>query len=117
MLSLLGIAPQLELPLFTYDSTGTTQYVEATDAFDINATPLFYVDPVFGPSFVTGTPGVDINISVDDTGALIGAGTATTREYSIAFLTTAAIPEPATMCALGLAVAGLGGYIRRRRRA
>jgi len=26
------------------------------------------------------------------------------------------IPEPATMCALGLAVAGLGGYIRRRRR-
>ena len=28
----------------------------------------------------------------------------------------APIPEPATMCALGLAVAGLGGYIRRRRR-
>ena len=27
-----------------------------------------------------------------------------------------AIPEPATMCALGLAVAGLGGYVRRRRR-
>ena len=27
------------------------------------------------------------------------------------------IPEPATMCALGLAVAGLGGYIRRRRKA
>ena len=24
------------------------------------------------------------------------------------------IPEPATMCALGLAVAGLGGYVRRR---
>ena len=28
-----------------------------------------------------------------------------------------AIPEPATMCALGLAVAGLSGYIRKRRRA
>ena len=28
-----------------------------------------------------------------------------------------AIPEPATMCALGLAVAGLGGYVRKRRRA
>ena len=26
------------------------------------------------------------------------------------------IPEPATMCALGLAVAGLGGYVRRRRK-
>ena len=28
-----------------------------------------------------------------------------------------AIPEPATMCALGMALAGLGGYIRRRRKA
>ena len=28
----------------------------------------------------------------------------------------AVIPEPATMGALGLAVAGLGGYVRRRRR-
>jgi len=27
------------------------------------------------------------------------------------------IPEPATMCALGLAIAGLGGYVRRRRKA
>ena len=30
---------------------------------------------------------------------------------------SAPIPEPATMCALGLAVAGLGGYVRKRRRA
>ena len=28
-----------------------------------------------------------------------------------------AIPEPATMCALGMAIAGLGGYVRRRRKA
>ena len=27
------------------------------------------------------------------------------------------IPEPATMCALGLAACGLGGYVRRRRKA
>ena len=27
------------------------------------------------------------------------------------------IPEPVTMCALGLAVAGLGGYVRKRRKA
>ena len=25
------------------------------------------------------------------------------------------IPEPMTVCALGLAIAGLGGYVRRRR--
>ena len=31
--------------------------------------------------------------------------------------TAAPIPEPATMCALGMAIAGLGGYIRRRKRA
>ena len=41
---------------------------------------------------------------------------------AIALVTTsvpagAPIPEPATMCALGLAVAGLGGYVRKRRRA
>ena len=30
---------------------------------------------------------------------------------------TPVIPEPMTMYALGLAVAGLGGYVRKRRRA
>ncbi len=28
-----------------------------------------------------------------------------------------AVPEPMTMCALGMALAGLGGYVRKRRRA
>ena len=29
---------------------------------------------------------------------------------------SSAIPEPATMCALGLAFAALGGYVKRRKR-
>ena len=35
---------------------------------------------------------------------------------SVLASTGGAIPEPATMCALGMAIAGLGGYIRKRRR-
>jgi len=35
---------------------------------------------------------------------------------SLSAATVAVIPEPATMCALGLAVLGLGGYVRKRRR-
>ena len=35
----------------------------------------------------------------------------------VMLLHMAAIPEPVTMCALGLAVAGLGGYVRKRRKA
>ena len=36
--------------------------------------------------------------------------------YLMVRSTSGTIPEPATMCALGLAVAGLGGYVRKRRR-
>jgi len=49
-----------------------------------------------------------------------GSGTATNVSYdnfSAALLTPAApIPEPMTMLAVGLGVAGLGGYVRKRRR-
>ncbi|KPK41649.1 MAG: hypothetical protein AMK72_15030 [Planctomycetes bacterium SM23_25] len=38
-------------------------------------------------------------------------------DLSITTNATGDIPEPATMCALALAVGGLGGYIRKRRRA
>jgi hypothetical protein len=49
---------------------------------------------------------------------LQGHNEGTAGEYDIRFdnLTTA-VPEPLTMLAVGSAVAGLGGYIRRRRRA
>ena len=36
---------------------------------------------------------------------------------SLTYETSEVIPEPLTVCALGLAIAGLGGYGRRRRRA
>ena len=40
------------------------------------------------------------------------------RVFHVDLETAAApIPEPATMCALGMAIAGLGGYVRKRRRA
>ena len=45
-----------------------------------------------------------------------GNMTATVDDFGIP-TTGGAIPEPVTMAALGLAVAGLGGYVRRRRKA
>ncbi len=37
-------------------------------------------------------------------------------QLGLAFSDVISIPEPGTMCMLGLAVAGLRGYVRRRRR-
>ena len=36
---------------------------------------------------------------------------------TISYQQSSPIPEPATMCALGLAITGLGGYLKRRKRA
>ena len=56
-----------------------------------------------------GAAGLDIDILYDvDTDATY-VGTHVISE--------SVIPEPATMCALGLAITALGGYVRKRRRA
>ncbi len=44
-------------------------------------------------------------------------GTATTYDMNFTAAPDAVVPEPLTMLAVGSAVVGLGGYIRRRRRA
>ena len=50
-------------------------------------------------------------------GQLAGGGEVNWSGFQLRQVSTpGAVPEPATMCALALAVTGLGGYIRRRRR-
>jgi len=62
---------------------------------------LFDVDSVIGPyNSIVAPAGVDYSMLLVD-------GT----------VSTLVIPEPMTMLAVGLSVAGLGGYIRKRRRA
>ncbi len=75
MLSLLGVSPGP--PLTEYDSTGVIDYLEASDAFSLEATPTNFYE--MGGSTATGLyfPGasVTINIQVDDGGVLLdGAG-------------------------------------------
>ena len=63
------------------------------------------------------------DVTADATGKITGTfawnGNAHAEFAAIQFqeVPSEPIPEPATMCALGLAVCGLGGYVRRRRRA
>lgn len=79
MLTLLGVVPQI--PKFTYDSNGVAAYTAATDAFDINATPLSFRASLVTPTRPVTNPSAldlrtfDIHVEVDGSGNLIG-GTA-----------------------------------------
>ena len=70
MLALLGVGP-LEEPLVGYNVDGSVNYDAASDLFSLDATPVAYTSPAapFG-FFASGD--LDINILVDDTGALSG---------------------------------------------
>lgn len=54
--------------------------------------------------------------AINNLGQIVGYGTNAAGETR-GFLLNPVVPEPATMCLLGLAVSGLGGYVRRRRAA
>ena len=73
VLALLGVSP-LDLPIVSYNAGGTTSYDSTNDRFSVDASPLSIQNQTtpFG-LFFTGD--VDINIQVDDTGALIGGTT------------------------------------------
>ena len=105
---------------------GGIGYATSTDGIEWTrdpANPLFHVsDGVAYRSKRTYTPWVFI----DGTEAKMyfSAENATGGADSIGLATAPysngggpVIPEPVTICALGLAVAGLGGYVRRRRQA
>ena len=82
-----------------------------SDAGQLNATN---VHAIYYPSL--GKPGQGTQITLGST--TYPKNNSYIRDYAWAVeFTPGVIPEPATMCALGLAVAGLGGYVRRRRQA
>ena len=72
VLALVGVGP-LGDPMISYDSGGTATYDSTTDEFSIAATPIGIDSSAGSGFFFSGN--VDINIEVDDTGALVG-GTA-----------------------------------------
>ena len=69
MLTLLGVEP-LAQPIIAYDSGGSVTYDSTTDAFSVAATPLSIDSGAGSGLFFIGD--LNINIEVDDTGALIG---------------------------------------------
>ena len=70
-LTLIGITPNF--PLIFFDSTGHFQYTAATQALDVNATPLsLLLTSSSTPTPITGPAAVDIQILVDNAGNLVG---------------------------------------------
>ena len=71
LLTLIGISPNF--PLIAYDSTGQLEYNAATHTLEMNATPLtFQLNASTAPTPITGTPHVEINALVNNSGNLIG---------------------------------------------
>ena len=78
-----------------------------------------------GVTYDTGTSGRQFTMGANDNFTISNGGLTLTVNSRVSgdgtdqfrVLTEVPIPEPATMCALGLAVAGLGGYVRKRKRA
>ena len=70
VLTLLGVGP-LDLPIVSYNSGGTVDYDSTSDAFSLNATPLS-IETSTNPAGAFFSGSVNIDIEVDDTGALVG---------------------------------------------
>ena len=94
-----------DIPLPKYDDFAGNPWTAAqTFTFEIDAS-----------TFTAGTEGGLLSVKIESTGSR-------GIYFDNVMLTFAGpqaedVPEPATMAALGLAVAGLGGYVRKRRRA
>jgi hypothetical protein len=68
--ALLGVG--IDIPRITFDNQGMLNYDSGTGLLSIDATPIFYQDPV-PDIFVFSAGGtVSIDIEVDSTGALVG---------------------------------------------
>ena len=69
VLALVGVGP-LDEPLITFDINGSVAYDSTTDEFSASGTPIG-IDSTAGSGFFFSGD-VDLNIVVDDTGALVG---------------------------------------------
>jgi hypothetical protein len=70
--ALLGVT--IDIPVITFNNTGTLDYDATTDLLAIDAIPFLYKDPVENPFFFSDDPfgTVTIDIEVNSTGVLVG---------------------------------------------